>query len=396
VLNSFADVAKLQLFLWQYEGFKDLLVSGIYDERTRAAVETFQIRYAADILIPWGLTSPTGHVYLTTQKKINELYCSRAFGISQEFALADSARQEIQLYNEALARERALRSAPTWEPVSPTVGQGGEGSVEEPGEIAGLPADGRGTGVAPIVSDTGGETGSEESGGGEEADSRRGPVDGAALIVQEIGDRFATATRRGLLGALFAGFSGPSAPTFLGILSLVLLVAGALMLIRSLRSGGGSGGATGRSSFPPPPPPPPPYYKPSSPFGGDKSGRANPSPTIVMPPPPLAPAPRDSRDSRGSSNAGAPGRAETIGRAGAPSSTAGPQPVATFLKSSAAAAQFPAPRDDRFLPGQFGAPGQYPTGQQLSASETPSFAQPPARVIPPGQSRSTPPHISPA
>ena len=74
--NSPTDVFKLQLFLWQYEGFSDLRMTGVYDEPTRRAVDTFQIRYAADVLIPWGLTSSTGHFYITTQKKINELYCA--------------------------------------------------------------------------------------------------------------------------------------------------------------------------------------------------------------------------------------------------------------------------------------------------------------------------------
>ena len=75
VANDPAEVKKLQTFLRDYESFSDLAVTGIYDQVTYNAVKTFQSKYAQDILIPWGHTTPTGYVYTTTIKKINELYC---------------------------------------------------------------------------------------------------------------------------------------------------------------------------------------------------------------------------------------------------------------------------------------------------------------------------------
>jgi len=74
-VNDPVEVAKLQMFLINYEGFTNLSVTGIYDQITYNAVKTFQLKYAADILAPWGDTIPTGYVYTATIKKINEIYC---------------------------------------------------------------------------------------------------------------------------------------------------------------------------------------------------------------------------------------------------------------------------------------------------------------------------------
>jgi hypothetical protein len=52
-----------------------LQLSGVYDAATLDAVKKFQVKYASDVLTPWGISEPTGYVYLTTRKKINELFC---------------------------------------------------------------------------------------------------------------------------------------------------------------------------------------------------------------------------------------------------------------------------------------------------------------------------------
>jgi len=75
VANDSAEVKKLQDFLIKYEGFSDLAETGIYDDATYNAVKAFQLKYANDILTPWGFTAPTGYVQRTTIKKINEIYC---------------------------------------------------------------------------------------------------------------------------------------------------------------------------------------------------------------------------------------------------------------------------------------------------------------------------------
>ncbi len=73
--NDMTGVRKLQRFLTQYEGVIGLLETGTYDESTRGAVLRFQQKYKKDILGPWSRSAPTGYVYKTTLKKINEIYC---------------------------------------------------------------------------------------------------------------------------------------------------------------------------------------------------------------------------------------------------------------------------------------------------------------------------------
>lgn len=86
-----SDVTKLQYFLKSTEGM-NVNVTGIFDSQTLAAVNAFQAKYAADILAPWGVSTPTGQVYSTTMKKINELFCKK------NFSLTASQISEIEAY----------------------------------------------------------------------------------------------------------------------------------------------------------------------------------------------------------------------------------------------------------------------------------------------------------
>ena len=72
--NNPQQVRRLQLVLRDFEGH-DVPVDGVYDQRTLDAVHRFQAKYASDILTPWGIDQSTGFVYLTTRKKVNEIYC---------------------------------------------------------------------------------------------------------------------------------------------------------------------------------------------------------------------------------------------------------------------------------------------------------------------------------
>ncbi len=74
VRNSEFEVKKLQTFLMKNEGAA-VTESGQFDASTIAAVKAFQEEHAAEILTPWGISEPTGAVYFTTKKKINELTC---------------------------------------------------------------------------------------------------------------------------------------------------------------------------------------------------------------------------------------------------------------------------------------------------------------------------------
>ncbi|MCI0566355.1 DUF5011 domain-containing protein [bacterium] len=82
--NDEKEVLLLQKFLKAYEGFNTVPESGIYDTVTYEAVRVFQDRYFDDILKPWGHDAPTGYVYYTTQKKINEIVCNRPFPLNAD------------------------------------------------------------------------------------------------------------------------------------------------------------------------------------------------------------------------------------------------------------------------------------------------------------------------
>jgi uncharacterized repeat protein (TIGR01451 family) len=72
--NDSAQVMILQNFLNTEMG-TTLSASGIFDAATDAAVRAFQAKYAGEVLPPWGLSSPTGWVYILTEWKINDIVC---------------------------------------------------------------------------------------------------------------------------------------------------------------------------------------------------------------------------------------------------------------------------------------------------------------------------------
>ncbi|MEQ1500007.1 MAG: hypothetical protein ABL917_01390, partial [Parcubacteria group bacterium] len=80
--NNPVEVRKLQVFLKDLEGFKDIQITGVYDDQTIKYLDMFQSRYAADILTPWGHTAPTSYTYILTKKKVNEIYCKFAFPVT--------------------------------------------------------------------------------------------------------------------------------------------------------------------------------------------------------------------------------------------------------------------------------------------------------------------------
>ncbi len=71
--NKSKEVEQLETFLVS-RGAR-LSIDGNYDEADSEAVKEFQLEYKADVLDPWGITTPTGYVWKTTIKKINEIAC---------------------------------------------------------------------------------------------------------------------------------------------------------------------------------------------------------------------------------------------------------------------------------------------------------------------------------
>jgi len=91
--NNPNEVRKLQAFLKYFEGEDSLEVSGFFGQNTFNAVSRFQLKYAEDVLTPWGLNMSTGYVYITTKKKVNEIYCRR------DFPLTEEQQREIEIYS---------------------------------------------------------------------------------------------------------------------------------------------------------------------------------------------------------------------------------------------------------------------------------------------------------
>jgi len=94
--NDSEEVSKLQYFLKTLEHDTRVTLTGTYDTTTYDAVRAFQARYADDVLAPWGAENPTGYIYYTTQKKINELWCNR------QFPLSATQQREIRAFKKRI------------------------------------------------------------------------------------------------------------------------------------------------------------------------------------------------------------------------------------------------------------------------------------------------------
>jgi hypothetical protein len=70
-------------------------------------VHALQTKYAADILAPWGIKESTGYVYLTTRKKVNEIYCA---GQGMTFPLT---AEEQKIVEKALVKNTKPAQAAT-------------------------------------------------------------------------------------------------------------------------------------------------------------------------------------------------------------------------------------------------------------------------------------------
>lgn len=84
--NPKDEVVKLQSFLKNIEGL-NISATGIFDEQTKVGVEAFQKKYLNSIMGPWEATRPSGMVYITTVKKVNEIACNRPFVLSADESL---------------------------------------------------------------------------------------------------------------------------------------------------------------------------------------------------------------------------------------------------------------------------------------------------------------------
>lgn len=94
-VNNTAEVTKLQTFLKNTEKL-DVDINGKFDQKTVDAVKAFQAKYVNEIMAPWGVNTPTGQVFYTTKKKINEIYCKSTF------ALTPAQIAQIEAYRKGI------------------------------------------------------------------------------------------------------------------------------------------------------------------------------------------------------------------------------------------------------------------------------------------------------
>ncbi|MBL8158478.1 peptidoglycan-binding protein [bacterium] len=95
-VNDAEQVKRVQGILKMFEG-ADVEETGEYDEKSEAAIKAFQLKYADEVLTPWGIQAPTGYVFLTTRKKLNEVYCKNTLA----FPLTEEEQGHIDLVKKA-------------------------------------------------------------------------------------------------------------------------------------------------------------------------------------------------------------------------------------------------------------------------------------------------------
>jgi hypothetical protein len=147
--NDEEQVKRLQRVLRDNEG-APVEENGTYDLPTLEAVRALQTKYASEILDPWGVEESTGYVYLTTRKKVNEIYCS-----TREFPLSEAEKEEIarirslsQQQNTAAAASvapveasiEAQAEAPSAETQEETVSEETVGANENESQTAAAPS----------------------------------------------------------------------------------------------------------------------------------------------------------------------------------------------------------------------------------------------------------------
>ncbi|MEK7609995.1 MAG: peptidoglycan-binding domain-containing protein [Patescibacteria group bacterium] len=81
--NDKNQMIKLQTFLRNTERL-NVEVNGVFDQKTEDAVKIFQKRYQESVLGPWDASRATGFIFITTQKKINQIACKQPLTLSGE------------------------------------------------------------------------------------------------------------------------------------------------------------------------------------------------------------------------------------------------------------------------------------------------------------------------
>jgi len=137
--NDASQVTKLQAFLTESQGL-NVNVNGTFDLQTENAVRAFQSKYLAQVMGPWGATQPSGYVYITTEKKINELACNTTLTLDpSEMAIINAYKSQQNQNSGAstvgttagatVAAPSVGTSTATTTTLAPVVGQNGVGAA---------------------------------------------------------------------------------------------------------------------------------------------------------------------------------------------------------------------------------------------------------------------------
>ena len=133
--NNSVEVEKLERFLNEFEG-ENLPVNGIYEQADFNAVSEFQEKYSEEILSPWNYGKATGYVYITTKKKINELYSQK------EFPLTAEEEKEIRKLGywdiKDIKEDKNEEITPNYLPEPAEELKSEESELKEAGEVAGV------------------------------------------------------------------------------------------------------------------------------------------------------------------------------------------------------------------------------------------------------------------
>lgn len=75
--NDESEVKRLEQFL--VSQWEEVEIDGVYGNIDFEAVKRFQVKYRAQILDPWSIKNPTGYVFRTTVKTMNEVACWKTY-----------------------------------------------------------------------------------------------------------------------------------------------------------------------------------------------------------------------------------------------------------------------------------------------------------------------------
>lgn len=115
--NDAEQVKRLQHVLKNFEG-ATVEENGVYDQATLAAVHAFQTKYWTEILAPWDIKASTGYVYLTTRKKVNEIYCGNSMipFTAEENQIIEQSKKPVSVMTPEKPRATAAAPAKSAQP----------------------------------------------------------------------------------------------------------------------------------------------------------------------------------------------------------------------------------------------------------------------------------------